>query len=234
MPVGGSGEDRCAKYYPRELSEAIKVGDFQISLVEEAMEHSRTEVRRLRVHRGDETRTIWHYAFLGWPDYGIPIGDDRLALFDLIQLSRYSLKTDIPRIVHCSAGCGRTGTFIALDYLLEELERGSLDADLERDPVFETVDYLREKRPMMVQKKTQYHFIYDALRWRWNDMHGQGEDLGSNKNYTFVPGGPKRSVKKPRWQGIPHFSKDTTVAGIERHPKILERGETTNGVVEVS
>ena len=203
MPVNGSGEDRCARYYPRDISAIIKIGDFQITLVKKAVEHSCTEVRELQVLHGDETRTVWHFAFLGWPDSGVPSGDDRLALLGLIKLSRYSLKDDIPRMVHCSAGCGRTGTFIALDYLLEELERGAFDGELELDPVFETVDYLREKRVMMVQNVAQFRFIYDTLLWRWNDKQGIGEDIGSNLDYTSVLGGPTRKVKKPRWQGVP-------------------------------
>ena len=203
MPVNGNGKDRCAKYYPRDINDVIRTRDFRITQVEDAVEESRTEVRKLRVSQGDGSRTVWHFAFLGWPDHDVPLGDDKDALLGLIKLSRYSLRADIPRIVHCSAGCGRTGTFIALDYLLEELERGTLDGDLELDPVFETVDYLREKRVMMVQTETQFRFIYDILRWRWKDKLGIGEEIGSNLDYTFVIGGPKRSMRTLRWQGVP-------------------------------
>ena len=182
---------------------------------------------------GDESRAVWRFAFLGWPDYGFPLGDDRLALLGLIKLSRYSLKADIPRIVHCSAGCGRAGTFVALDFLLEELERGSLDGDLEPDSVFETVDYLREKRVMMVQKETQYRFIYDTLRWRWNDRHELGEDVGSNLNYTFVLGGPKRSVRDTRWQGVRQRVEISNHIGVEAHTKLIQDDENISNVTSV-
>ena len=90
---------------------------------------SRSEVRNLKLQIGDETKTIWHYLFNGWPDYGKPEGEDRRALLELI--TQTAAKAGDPRrntrFVHCSAGVGRTGTFIALDYLLRELAYGRLE-----------------------------------------------------------------------------------------------------------
>ena len=214
MPIGGSGDDRCARYFPRSLDEIIRTGDFEISLADKVHEHSRTEVRKILVKRGDDERIVWHHAFLGWPDHGVPLGEDRLALLGLIKLSRYGLQPNMPRIVHCSAGVGRTGTFIALDYLLEELERKALDHDeLELDPVFENVDYLREKRMMLVQGEAQYRLIYEILGWRLRDMKDVGEDIATNMDYTYVLGGPKKSEKKERWQGVPQRVKRRSIEG---------------------
>ena len=74
-----------------------------------------------------------------------------------------------PRIVHCSAGVGRTGTFIALDYLLQELEDGKFDGMVGKmdDPIFDCVKRLREQRMFMVYKVGQFAFIYQVLRERW-------------------------------------------------------------------
>ena len=89
-----------------------------------------------------------------------------------------------PRIVHCSAGVGRTGTFIALDYLLQELEDGKFDDMVGKmdDPIFECVKRLREQRMFMVYKPGQFAFIYQVLRERWVErvkrLHG-GRDEGS-------------------------------------------------------
>lgn len=58
-------------------------------------------------------------------------------------------------IVSCSAGIGRTGTFIALDYMLEEgTERESLD-------VINCVSKLRQQRAHSIQTKVRIKLILE-------------------------------------------------------------------------
>ncbi|KAJ9602294.1 tyrosine protein phosphatase 1 [Cladophialophora chaetospira] len=83
------------------------------------------EVRKLRLTIGNEEKTIYHYYFGGWPDFAKPEAEDRAALLELTRVSK-EVAGAAPRIVHCSAGVGRTGTWIALDYLLQELDAGRL------------------------------------------------------------------------------------------------------------
>lgn len=158
---------------------------------------ARSQVRRLRLKtesaQGEaEEMEIVHLLFSGWPDFLVPEGEDRTALTKLLQLSARlnappststsngtngaaadhdfaSSEQDNPRIVHCSAGVGRSGTFIALDYLLSTLYSGQLDhlQPPDRDPIAETVDNLRQQRMMMVQGEGQFMFIYEVLREAW-------------------------------------------------------------------
>ncbi|KAF4556215.1 Protein-tyrosine phosphatase-like protein 2 [Elsinoe fawcettii] len=134
-------------------------------------------------------KDIYHLLFGAWPDFFVPEGDDRKALLELILLSR-RLNKDAPapsstsfaptlnglrgeaevnpRVVHCSAGVGRSGTFIALDHLLTLLEGGELDeVEAARDPIAETVDRLRQQRMMMVQGESQFTFLYEAIKEAW-------------------------------------------------------------------
>lgn len=135
-----------------------------------------------------QSKTVIHYLFERWPDFGVPMHEDRDALLNLIRQTNSACKQPAqenmpsaqagvsstseprynPRIIHCSAGVGRSGTFIALDYLLAEMEAGALDGlDDEQDVVADTVDTLRQQRMMMVQGEEQFRYLYATLREEW-------------------------------------------------------------------
>jgi protein-tyrosine phosphatase len=183
-----SGREKCAQYFPldydrpsmilqrdeddpfehdEEYEEANDNVMGEVTLLESSFDQqSRSEVRKLRLTLANESKLVWHFLFAGWADYSKPEGEDREALLHLIELSASKCSPDNPRIVHCSAGVGRTGTFIALDHLLRELESGQLlkVTDQQTDPVFETVNRMREQRMMMVYNEMQLQFIYEVLR----------------------------------------------------------------------
>jgi len=62
-----------------------------------------------------------------------------------------------PVVVHCSAGVGRTGTFIGIENIIEKIHK-NMPID-----VFNTVLDLRKNRINMVQNQFQYRFIYDMI-----------------------------------------------------------------------
>ena len=75
-----------------------------------------------------------------------------------------------PSVVHCSAGCGRTGTFCTVDCVLGVLaargERGGKDGwggSEERDLIAETVEEFRGQRLSMVQTLKQFVLCYEAV-----------------------------------------------------------------------
>lgn len=184
------GRDKCAQYFPLDMTDSTiellgPTSEFsdpflekerdempigKIELVEMSYnEAARSEVRKLLLTFGDETKVVWHYLFGGWADYSKPMGEDREGLLELIRVTLEKSKSaDNPRIVHCSAGVGRTGTFIALDHLLRELKTDALltnhNSDPRADAVFETVNSLREQRMLMVYNEMQLDFIYEVLK----------------------------------------------------------------------
>ena len=135
---------------------------------------TRSTIRKLCLRVGEAQKVVWHYLFEGWPDFSIPGGEDRQALIKLaVESARAAEDAGNPRVVHCSAGVGRTGVFIALDHLLSELKDGALDdVPADSDPVAETVNELRKQRMMMVSAEVQFHFLYDFMKEQWLERHG--------------------------------------------------------------
>ena len=137
---------------------------------------AKTAVRKFLLKFGAETRVVWHFLFSSWTDFAAPEDEDRTALLELMKASaEKNSDPGNPRIIHCSAGVGRSGTFIALEYLLAQLESGTLaEAKEGEDMVYDVVNQLREQRMMMVQQEPQFQFLYDVLREQL-DKKGQSE-----------------------------------------------------------
>ena len=168
-------------YAPQENYRNINAGSSKIESLETGgnspegsvilLEHhvdedSRTEIRKLSLRFGVETKSVWHLWFLGWPDFACPENGDRVALLKLLKLSaEKNFWPSSPRIIHDSAGVGRTGTFIALDYLLTQLESDAiLNVEDSEDRIYDVVNALREQRMLMVQSEMQYEFLYEIVR----------------------------------------------------------------------
>ena len=221
------GKEKCFQYFPQDAeSEGIKLFADDKSDTDTAPmgsvqflecnydEASKTSIRKLSLNIGPENRIVWHLHFIGWPDFVVPLAEDRSAILELIKLS--ALKNEIPtnpRIVHCSAGVGRSGTFIALDNLLAQLSCGAMsDVKEDEDPIYRTVGALREQRMMMVQSEEQYFFLYEVLReefkeWKSSQALLSGEPspklrrLTKSIKATFIG---ETSLGAANFQGKPH------------------------------
>jgi protein-tyrosine phosphatase len=143
---------------------------------------SKTEVRKLSLKFGEDTKDVWHFMFTGWPDFAVPEDQDRAALLDLLKLSAEKNSTaSNPRIIHCSAGVGRSGTFIALEYLLAQVDSGAIADNKDgADIVYDVVNQLREQRMTMVQMDIQFQFLYDVVKEQYKQKQGALQPSGQN------------------------------------------------------
>lgn len=140
---------------------------------------SQIEIRQLSmsVVGEEEEKPIWHFLYPNWPDYGALEEEDIESLLQLMQFTREKNgKGENPRVIHCSAGVGRTGTFVALEFLLGELHGGAWEGwdageKAGTDPVFDTVNQLRMQRKTMVQAYEQFSFLYEVLRKIWDEKY---------------------------------------------------------------
>ncbi|CAL8085119.1 unnamed protein product [Calicophoron daubneyi] len=138
------------------LGEAV-YGDITVGLLD-TVELAYYTMRTFMLRRigSSEHREVRQLQFTAWPDHGVPNHPAPLLMF--LRRVRAECPPDSgPIVVHCSAGVGRTGAFILLDILLEQM-RHEKAVD-----VFAAVSRLRSQRNFMVQTEDQYAFVYEAL-----------------------------------------------------------------------
>jgi protein-tyrosine phosphatase len=130
-------------------------------------------IRRLKITNYDIGKEIIQIQILNWLDYDIMVNSQQDDVLKLIFFKRFIMERlniwNENVLVHCSAGCGRTGTFCTLDTIINVDDHRHDESLLEKnedvafDPVFNIVENFRNQRISMVQNLRQYLFIYDCL-----------------------------------------------------------------------
>ncbi|XP_049663650.1 receptor-type tyrosine-protein phosphatase C isoform X12 [Accipiter gentilis] len=150
--------NKCAQYWPSMENGSVTYGDIIVK-INESKTCPDYVIQKLHITNGREKtagRDVTHIQFTGWPDHGVP-EDPHLLLKLRRRVNALSNFFSGPIVVHCSAGVGRTGTYIGIDAMLE-----GLDAEGRVD-VYGYVVKLRRQRCLMVQVESQYILIHQAL-----------------------------------------------------------------------
>ncbi|GEQ67496.1 hypothetical protein JCM33374_g1161 [Metschnikowia sp. JCM 33374] len=101
-----------------------------------------------------------------WLDMGVAVDSEEVLAMIYLKnhiLSNTPCLPEYPTVIHCSAGCGRTGVFAAADMLMNAFRFKGNNFDVVTDPVYDVVNDLRRQRISMVQTIRQYGSIYSLL-----------------------------------------------------------------------
>lgn len=127
-------------------------------------------LRRIKLTNHGDSRMISQLHFTAWPDFGAVNFKDLLTLTEIKD--KVVQDTSAPIVVHCSAGCGRTGVFITVDLIISAFKRYAneghdphrLDVwNSDEDIINFCVQQLRKQRISMVQTVDQFVLCYQAM-----------------------------------------------------------------------
>ncbi|KAG7468893.1 receptor-type tyrosine-protein phosphatase beta-like isoform X1 [Solea senegalensis] len=154
------GRVKCDHYWPFD-QDSLFYGDLIVRMTSESVlpEWTIREFNMCSEEQLSFSRLIRQFHYTVWPDHGVPETTQSLIQFvrtvrDYVNRSPGSG----PTVVHCSAGVGRTGTFIVLDRVLQQLDtKDTVD-------IYGSVFDLRLHRSHMVQTERQYSFLHQCVR----------------------------------------------------------------------
>uniref|UniRef100_A0A8D0G9C3 Receptor-type tyrosine-protein phosphatase eta n=1 Tax=Sphenodon punctatus TaxID=8508 RepID=A0A8D0G9C3_SPHPU len=150
------GRTKCEEYWPSKHSK--RYGDIIVAMTSEIVLPEWT-IRDFSVEKSNSTEShaVRQFHFTAWPDHGVPETTDLLSNFRYLVHEYMKQNPPTSLLVHCSAGVGRTGTFISIDRLIHQMEMENMV------DVYGVVYDLRMHRPLMVQTEDQYIFLNQCV-----------------------------------------------------------------------
>ncbi|XP_058059134.1 tyrosine-protein phosphatase corkscrew isoform X1 [Anopheles bellator] len=197
------GKKKCEKYWP-DPQQNKDWGNARVRCLSETSTADYTLREFLLSWRGQDERKIYQYHFQVWPDHGVP-GDPGCVLNFLQDVNTRQAQLQLegllpgPICVHCSAGIGRTGTFIVIDMILDQILRQGHECEID---IQRTIQMVRSQRSGMVQTEAQYKFVYFAVQHYIQTLlqrkQAEQQSLQVGREYTNIKSTSDSQLPLPR------------------------------------
>ncbi|CAF4575532.1 unnamed protein product, partial [Rotaria sp. Silwood2] len=181
---GASRMTKCHQYWP-ELDQTITYGSYRVTCVDVISigDYDKRYFQLAKINtNGDisspssivpiddavslstissinddqQSRLVIQYHYTQWKDMDVP-SDSHTLLHLIHEVNEQTNPEQYPIVVHCTAGVGRTGTYIAIDAMIDKIKQeGKIN-------IYNFVLQMRRERSLMVQTVRQYVFIYRSL-----------------------------------------------------------------------
>uniref|UniRef100_A0A0N4ZMY0 Protein-tyrosine-phosphatase n=1 Tax=Parastrongyloides trichosuri TaxID=131310 RepID=A0A0N4ZMY0_PARTI len=152
-----NGKPKCAQYWPGTEGSILKIKNINVQYDTTDTTEEAYIVRNLRVWREGENALplrVKQIHWKDWPDKFVP--SETYSLMKLVRKIR-DFKKDETIVTHCSAGIGRTGTFVAINMIFTKITAN------EDFNIHNVVMSLRKQRAGAVQTESQYIFLFKVV-----------------------------------------------------------------------
>ena len=153
--------DKCADYWHVQ-----NLGHLRIKLLEEKEDQKGIFIRRISLFNKlkNKEKIFIQIHLTYWEDHKALDGGYFNKIIRIIQIiDGAKKKSNNPCVVHCSAGVGRTGTFISLYNLYHEIIQQIFVTKNEviAFSIFNLVRKMKEMRIFSIENENQFLLIYD-------------------------------------------------------------------------
>ena len=151
-------KEKCSNYWE------IYFGTYQIEHLDITFNNGLI-IRKIQIKntKTSVVKNILQFQLTTWDDHTASMDNYNRIIKMITYIDQYNNKS--PVVVHCSAGVGRTGTFISIYNLYKEIMEQINDKN-EKKIVFSimnTVRKLKELRLFSVENEKQYAFLYEFV-----------------------------------------------------------------------
>lgn len=137
MRLSENGKVKGHRYWPKRSRRQLHFNDITVTLVKgkhfphrcedpTTGQGEQTTIRVLELKKGSEKRNIVQLHFKDWPDFGVPESTEPIRnlvrIMDFYRERARHAGINGPVLIHCSAGIGRTGTYLAIVFALNAIK----------------------------------------------------------------------------------------------------------------
>ncbi|XP_070192777.1 uncharacterized protein [Littorina saxatilis] len=228
------GRAKCEKYWG-DNGESATFGEITVYTLSEEEIQEHFIKRDLRAEKKGQKHHLVQFHYTGWPDHNTPSSPDALRCM-IEEVRDFRKKMKVPMVVHCSAGCGRTGTICAIDHAWTLLDKGMIE---EGFSMFEIIKSLREQRMSMVQTPDQYEYTHMVMKslcdeWLVSFATRDYENVTIGPPPTeFAPEPPEEVYNNIEMNGNKNDDRDSTGSG-SNTVVFLKEGKKENSKSDIS
>ena len=157
-PLESTIEDFWEMCYSYDIKVIVMLCKLDENYKEKCANYWDTNIKNFTIEK-----IIYQIHFTCWADHSIP-DNSYNEIINIINIVD-KLKEDKPVVVHCSAGIGRTGTFISVYNLYHEILKQINNKNINelKFSIMNLVRKLKEMRLYLVENQTQYDFLYQFV-----------------------------------------------------------------------
>jgi len=175
-PYQEKGRVKMDKYLPDGDHGRYTYGNITISCsVVKSNEYAKNNitVKKITLIKNNANKSIsdfkvlYHIHYDGWTDFRSPDihqFECLMNVFDKYKILSFGKNRNNLPLVHCSAGVGRTGTFIAIHDIISNIGTGSTLNNTVFN-IVKKINDMRLSRCDMVQTEEQFRFIYEYIAY---------------------------------------------------------------------